>query len=134
MKLSTRSEYSLLILVYLARHVGTEDFVSLEKVCDFYDIPLKYAEQLAGVLKQNRFVSARRGSAGGYRLARSADRIVIAEVVRLMDGALAPTGAVSEYFFTHTPIEKEEKMLNIFRQVRNFIADLLEKTTLADLA
>ncbi|NCC50558.1 MAG: Rrf2 family transcriptional regulator [Spartobacteria bacterium] len=132
MKLTTKSEYSLLLLIYLARHVD-EGFIHLEDICREYSIPRKYLEQLVTVLKQNRLVKARRGAMGGYALARPADQICMATVIRLMDGALAPTESVSEYFFSHTPIEREEKVLDIFRDIRTYIATLLEEKTLADL-
>jgi len=133
MKLSTKSEYSLLILIYLARQWHAPGYTALETICSHYQIPLKYAEQLIGVLKQNRFVNARRGSAGGYRLSKPPENISIAEVIRLMDGALAPTAAVSRYFFEHTPIEKEAKMIDLLKGIRNHIAAILENTTLSQL-
>jgi Rrf2 family cysteine metabolism transcriptional repressor len=133
MKLSTKSEYSLLILIYLARCHSNAEYVALDVICTHYDIPVKYAEQLVGVLKQNRLVSSRRGSSGGYRLARSPEAITMADVVRLMDGALAPTAAVSEYFFNHTPIEKEDKVLGVLRGIRDYISETMERTTLAAL-
>jgi Rrf2 family protein len=50
------------------------------------------------ILRQNGYIKARRGTSGGYRLAKPASEISIAEIVRLMDGALASTEAVSKYF------------------------------------
>jgi Rrf2 family protein len=84
-------------------------------------------------LRQNRIFQARRGTNGGYRLMRAAGEITIAEIVRLMDGPLAPTESVSKYFFANTPLSKEPKMLAVCREIRDFIAECLEKLTLADL-
>ncbi|MFA5160358.1 MAG: Rrf2 family transcriptional regulator, partial [Candidatus Omnitrophota bacterium] len=64
-------------------------------------------------------------------LSRPADKITIAEVVRLFDGPLAPTESVSRYFYKPTPIEKEKKLLGLMRDIRNQIAKKLEKTTVA---
>jgi hypothetical protein len=50
-----------------------------------------------------------------------------------MDGALAPVESVSSYFFEHTPIEKSPKLLNVFREVRNYISDTLEQLTFEEL-
>jgi len=78
-------------------------------------------EPLMPVLKQGHLVRARRGAGGGYRLARPASEITIAEVVRLMDGPLAPTESASHFFFSHTPLEKEKRpafRLSVFRTRR----------------
>jgi DNA-binding IscR family transcriptional regulator len=54
--------------------------------------------------------------------------------VRLFDGALAPTESVSKYFYESTPIEKEKKLMAVFKEVRDYIAEKMERTTLADVA
>lgn len=59
--------------------------------------------------------------------------ITIAEIIRLFDGALAPVDSVSQYFYKETPIEKNEKLLFIFQDIRDYVAEKLEKTTLFDL-
>jgi Rrf2 family protein len=132
LKLTTKSEYSLLTLLYLAR-CEPDRHVPLEEVCNACSIPRKYLEQLAQVLKQNRLIKARRGNTGGYQLARPAEEITLAEVIRLMDGALAPTESVSRYFFEVTPISQEKKLVRLFREIRDYIADRMEDVTLADL-
>jgi Rrf2 family transcriptional regulator, cysteine metabolism repressor len=132
MKLTTKSEYSLLALIYIVRH-EKEGFIKIEDICRHYDIPKKYLEQLFTVLKQNRYLKARRGVCGGYMLAMSAEKITIAGIIRLMDGALAPTESVSTYFFSHTPLEREPKVTAIFKDIRDYISNKLEKLTLADL-
>ena len=58
----------------------------------------------------------------------------MAEIVRLFDGALAPTDSVSKYFYESTPVEKEKKLVALFREVRDYAAKKLETTTLADVA
>jgi Rrf2 family protein len=132
MKLTTKSEYSLLALIYLAR-AGAGEFVKIEDICTHYSIPKKYLEQLLSVLKQSGFIQAKRGASGGYTLARDPGLITLAAVIRQMDGALAPTQSVSQYFFTHTPLEKEKKVLSVFQDIRDIISDRMEKTTIADL-
>ena len=132
MKLTTRSEYSLLALLHLARRQG-DGYVKIEEICERYKIPKKYLELLFMSLRRNRLIRTRRGTQGGYQLAQPADQITIASVIRLMDGALAPTESVSKYFFADTPVQQEEKLLTVFQEIRNYIADRLEKLTLADL-
>ena len=132
MKLTTKSEYSLLLILSLARK-KEEWPVHLELLCDETGVPFKYAENLFSILKRHRIVLSKRGAHGGYQLARGANTISIAEIIRLMDGALAPTEAVSRYFFSPTPIEKEKKLLSVFRDIRDHISSKLENLTIKDV-
>jgi len=132
MRLTTKSEYALLALIHIARH-GTGRYVRIEDICATYEISKKYLEHLLTLLRQNRYLKTRRGAGGGYKLARPANRVSLAEVIRLMDGALAPTESVSKYFFSHTPLEKERKMIEILKELRDYVARRLESVTLADL-
>jgi Rrf2 family protein len=131
-KLTTKSEYTILALIYLARQ-SEGVWVKIEEICRQFDIPKKYLELLLMPLRQNRYVQTRRGANGGYRLMRPANQITIAEIVRLMDGPLAPTESVSKYFFSVTPLSQEPKMLAVCKEIRDYIANRLEKLTLADL-
>lgn len=136
MKLTTKSEYSLLMLIGLARNGAMPDsnvFSHLDELCRPHDLPVKYSEQLIGTLKQAGIVTARRGAFGGYQLARTPKLISMAQVVRLMDGALAPTGSVSEHFPASTPLEKESKVTAVMKDIRDYVARVMEQTTLADL-
>ena len=132
MKLTTKSEYSILALIYLARH-EKDGFVKIEDICNKYPIPKKYLEQLFTILKQNRFIKTKRSKSGGYQLALPAQKIILADVIRLMDGALAPTEAVSKYFHSHTPLEKEKKIMVVFKEIRDYISRKLETLRLSDL-
>jgi len=132
MKLTTKSEYSILALIYLARN-QQKGFIKIEEICSKHEISKKYLELLFSILKQNHYIKTRRGSAGGYALAKPACEISIAEIVRLMDGALAPTESVSRYFFSSTPLENEKKIMKVFKEIRDYIAARLEKLKLSDL-
>ena len=132
MKLTTKSEYSLLALIYIARH-EKKGFIKIEDICSKYDISKKYLEYLFSVLKQNRYIKTKRGSGGGYKLTKPATKISIAEIIRLMDGALASTESVSMYFFSHTPLEKEKKVVNVFKEIRDYVSNKLESLKLSDL-
>ena len=132
MKLTARSEYALLALVYLARHED-EGYISIENIAKAQGIPPKFLEQLMLALKRAHFLRSVKGQRGGYALAKKPNQITLAEVVRLFDGALAPTESVSENFYESTPIEKEKKLTGVFKDIRDYIADKLENTTFADL-
>lgn len=132
MKLTSRSEYALLALVYLARH-GTQQHISVDSIAKAQNIPAKFLEQIMLALKHGKYVHSVKGQHGGYRLARPPDKISLAEVIRLFDGALAPTESVSKYFYESTPVEKEKSLLKVFKRVRDQVAETLETTTIADV-
>jgi Rrf2 family transcriptional regulator, cysteine metabolism repressor len=132
MKLTTRSEYALLALVYLARHEN-EGYISIDNIAKAQGIPPKFLEQLMLALKRAHFVYSTKGQRGGYTLAKEPRQISLAEVVRLFDGALAPTESVSENFYESTPIEKEKKLTRVFKDIRDYVSQKLEKTTIADV-
>jgi len=90
-------------------------------------------ELLFSILRQNHYIKTKRGSSGGYKLAKPASKISIAEIIRLMDGALAPTESVSVYFFSPTPLSREKNLIKIFKEIRDYIANRLESLKLSEL-
>ncbi len=132
MKLTTKSEYSILALIYMARN-EENGFIKIEEICSKCDIPKKYLELLFSILRQNHYIKTKRGASGGYKLAKPGSRISIAEIIRLMDGALAPTESVSVYFFSHTPLSKEKQLSRILKEIRDYTANRLESLKLSDL-
>jgi Rrf2 family protein len=131
-KLTTRSEYALLALIHLARARGPA-YVSAVSISEAQGLPPKFLEQLLLVLKRGGLVKSQKGQRGGYKLARPAEKISLAEIIRLLDGALAPTDSVSRYFYEPTPVEKEKRLLKVFKEIRDLVSARLEKTTLADV-
>jgi len=132
MKLTTKSEYSILGLIHLARN-SKNGFMKIDQICSKCDIPKKYLELLFMILRQNGYIKTKRGTSGGYKLAKTASKISIAEIIRLMDGALAATESVSKYFFSDTPLGREKKLIKVFKEIRDYISKRLENLTLADL-
>jgi len=132
-KLTSKSEYALLALIYLAR-CKTDSFVPVHEIASAQGIPPKFLEQILLILKRAKYLRSLRGQAGGYSLAKPAEQIHLAEIIRLFDGALAPTESVSSYFYESTPIEKEQSLLALFRDIRDYISIKLESTTLADVS
>ena len=132
MKLTTKSEYSILALLYIARQ-PKEKYVKVDEIVTACDIPKKYLELLLMALRQNQLIRTRRGNQGGYQLAKPAREISLAAIIRLMDGALAPTESVSTYFHSDTPLSKEPNLLAVFQDIRDYIANKLENLSLNDL-
>jgi len=134
MRLTTRSEYGLLALLHLARRHDGRTGIAVREIATAQDIPPQFLEQLMLVLRRAGYVRSARGRSGGFRLARDPAKISLAEIIRLFDGALAPTESVSRYFYGPTPVEREPALLDLFREIRNFISGRLEATTLAAVA
>jgi Rrf2 family transcriptional regulator, cysteine metabolism repressor len=132
MKLTARSEYALLALVHLARQ-NSDEIVSADSIARAKAIPPKFLEQILLTLKRARYLRSTKGQRGGYQLAKPADTVTLAEIIRLFDGALAPTESTSKYFYRPSPIEKERGLLRMFREIRDLVSNRLESTTIADM-
>ena len=96
-------------------------------------MPKKFLEQILITLKTSGYVKSKKGSYGGYKLTKNPEQISLAEIIRLMDGALAPVESASKYFYEVTPIEQHKKLMSIFIDIRDYISDKLENTSFADL-
>ena len=131
MKLTTKSEYALLSLIYIARN-QEEKMVKADEICDKYKLSKKYLEQILSQLKQNRYIISKRGKQGGYYLAQKPDKISLAEVIRYMDGPIAPIDSVSEYYFSNTLLMQEKNIHKVFKNIRDYVSKQLEILTLAD--
>ncbi len=132
MKLTTKSEYSILALLYVARN-EKRGFIKIEEISSKCDVPEHYLVLLFSILRQNGYIKTRRGASGGYKLAKPASKISVAEIVRLMDGALAPTESVSKYFFSSTPLSREKQIVKVFKDIRDYVSSKLEALKLSDL-
>jgi Rrf2 family transcriptional regulator, cysteine metabolism repressor len=132
MKLTSQSEYALLALVFLARQ-NDSVITPADRIAKAQSIPIKFLEQILSVLKRAGLVKSVKGMRGGYKLSRPAAKISLAEVIRIFEGALAPTMSASHFFYESTPIEQEEQILSVFCEIRDMVAKKLENTFLADV-
>lgn len=134
MKLSVRGEYALRALTHLGLHHGP-GVIRVQEIAKEQNIPKRFLEQILNALRNGRFVESRRGITGGYRLARPASEIRLADVIRHLEGALAPVGCVSEKFYEkcNCPNERLCALRSIMKEVRDAIAGILEERTVADL-
>lgn len=133
MRLSTKSEYACLALIDLSRRYGG-GLVKIEDIAERKEIPKKYLEQILLTLKRAGYLNSKRGSQGGYQLSKPPKKISVAEIVRLMDGPLAPVESASKHFFAHTPIEKDKALARLFKEIRNVVAKKMESTTFESLS
>ena len=137
MKLSVRGEYALRALLVLARDFQEDDkVVRIQEISARQNIPKRFLEQILNVLKSAGILESKRGVAGGYRLRRSPERINLAEIVRHIEGPLAPVSCVSEKFYEKCscPDESRCAIRSVMKEVRDSIVKVMEQTTLSDLA
>src|SRR5476649_555490 len=99
MKLSLRGEYALRALVVLGLNYGSQ-VVRIQTISTQQNIPKRFLEQILNDLKSAGIVESRRGMAGGYRLSKAPDKINLAQVIRHIEGPLAPVRCVSEKYYS----------------------------------
>ncbi len=90
MKLSKRGEYGLKALIDLASQDDPQTLVQIKDIAQRQQIPVKFLEQIMLTMKNGGILHSRAGIGGGYYLARPAAEITLGQVVRLLDGPLAP--------------------------------------------
>ena len=134
MKLTLRGEYALRALLVLGLNYDGP-VVRIQTISEQQNIPKRFLEQILNDLKSAGIVQSRRGVAGGYRLARRPEQISIASVVRHIEGALAPISCVSEQFYEKCscPDEARCAIRSVMKEVRDAVAKLAERITVADI-
>lgn len=135
MKLSKKGEYALKALIELAINYEKGKAVTLiEDIATKKGIPQKYLEQILLGLKNSGILEARRGVGGGYALSRPPERISLGEIIRTVDGPLAPINCVSVRGHVDCPEESTCGLYSVMLEVRNAVANVLDNTTLKDVA
>jgi Rrf2 family protein len=134
--LTKKGEYALrtLIRLGLARR-QQRDVVSVSELADGENLPFKFIENILQELRRAGYVESKRGKDGGCRLARPMNEVTIGEIVRFIDGRLAPIGCASEtdYEKCTCPDEQHCGLRMLMIDVRNAIAKILDHYTLEDV-
>ena len=133
MKLTTKSEYACLALLDLSEQYE-KGMIKTEDIATRRNIPRKYLEHILLILNKAGYVRSKRGVDGGYMLSKSPKEITLAEIIRLMDGALAPIESVSRYFYHTTPLEQSKALMQLMKDIRDYTSQKLENTTFYDLS
>ena len=132
--LSQKCKYALRALLVLAREED-RDVMLIGEIAERERLPKKFLEAILLELKRHGIVRSRRGRGGGYALAKPADVITFGQVVRLMDGPLAPLPCVSVNFYqrcTDCTDEAHCEIRKVMRRVREAISNTLDHTSLRD--
>ncbi len=136
MKLSKRGEYALRALIDfgLAQELG-RPLLQVSELTAKEGLPIKFLEQILMQLKAAGYLESRRGKHGGYLLARPPENISVGQVVRLIDGPLAPIACVSQTAYERCSCPDEEHcgLRMLMLDVRNAISNILDRFTLADV-
>ncbi len=135
MRISRKAEYALRALFALAR-VGPGRLLQIQELSEQERIPLKFLEQILLVLKREGLLTSKRGVGGGYQLRRSTGAVTVGQVLRLIDGPLAPVPCAAD-----RPVERCScpdpstcPLRSIMRRVRQEAEGVLEGLTLEQAA
>lgn len=133
--LTKKGKYGLKAMLHLAGcPVGEAILVS--DIANANGIPKKFLDTILGELRNAGFVFSKKGKGGGYTLARAADEIKVGDVVRVLDGPLAPIACASKNSYRRCEDCSDEKHCGvrlIMIEARNAIATVLDNHTIADM-
>ncbi len=132
MKISNRGLYALKALTHLAESYD-RGLVKIHEIAQEETLPEKFLEGSLVTLQNARLVSSQRGRDGGYRLRRPPAEITLGEVVRVVDGPLAPFGDAAELAHRVRTEPRHAGLFDLFLDVRNAAAAILDHTSLSDL-
>jgi len=133
MRISKKTDYALRALFTLVDHYGGAP-IPIRELARRNDAPKRFLEQIMLALKSQGWVDSSAGIRGGYFLSKSPAKITMGEVVRYFDGILAPIDCVSVTGYQRCSQESLCRFRRIFYDARNYVAGLMDKTTLADVA
>ncbi len=130
MHISTRGRYGLRAMVDMALH-ATEGPLALRIIAERQDISESYLEQVFTSLRKSGLVRASRGSQGGYELSRPAGEIKVGEILRALEGPIAPVHCVGD----DSQCEREKTCItrSFWEELRDKINEFLDSTSLQDL-
>ena len=132
MKLSTKGEYASRAMLELSLRYdkGPQHILKISRA---QDIPQRFLEQILLLLKRAGYLRSKKGPKGGYYLAKPPAEINVAEVIRVLEGPLAPIDCVSVMAHEPCPMEAACGLRWLWKEVRDSVAEILERTTFADL-
>jgi Rrf2 family protein len=132
MKISQKGLYALQAMMMLARRYN-QGAIRIRDIAYEEDLPEKFLELILLELKNARMVESVRGAKGGYQLRREPSEIRLSEIIRLIDGPLAPFGDAEQLRSLIDRDREHRTLYQVFLDVRNAAARILEHTTLADI-
>lgn len=132
MKISQKGLYALQAMMMLARHYN-QGAIKIRDIAYEENLPEKFLELILLELKNARLVESARGAKGGYQLRRPPSEIYLSEIIRLVDGPLAPFGDADSLRSLIVRDVAHRGLYQVFLKVRDAAAKILEGTSLADI-
>lgn len=131
MTISTKGRYALRVMIDLAEH-NNGSFIPMKEVAARQGLPHKYLEHILPTLTQNNIVESVHGKGGGYRLTRKPEEYTVGEILRLVEGDLAPVACLE---CGAEPCEKADqcRTLPMWKNLHNMIDGYLDGITIKDL-
>ena len=133
--LSKKAKYAINALVYLSK-LQEEGPIAIAQIAEAQNIPRKFLEAILLDLRNAGILISRKGKNGGYRLNKLPEKIHMAEVMRLFDGAIALLPCVTYMFYERCDECIDEETCGIrevFTEIRNETVEKLKAATLADI-
>ena len=132
MKISTKGRYALRLMIELAKFDQSSP-VRLKELAERQNISEKYAEQIIGLMRRGGVVSARRGTQGGYELAKASKDITVGTILRLTEGDLSPVPCLEN---NGVPCERKYSCAtyHLWEKLKESINSVVDHITIADLA
>ncbi len=132
MRLSTKGEYASRAMLELSLNYDKK-LLHIHDISRAQNIPESFLEQILLLLKRAGYLKSKKGQRGGYYLAKPPAEINVAEIIRVMDGPLAPIDCVSVIAHEACPMEATCGLKWLWKEVRDSVAEIMERTTFADL-
>jgi Rrf2 family cysteine metabolism transcriptional repressor len=135
MPISAKTEYAARAMIHLAINHRKDFFVKTDSISFEQHIPKKYLEQILLQLKSKGLVQSKSGLNGGYKLSKQPSRITIADIIRAVEGPLAPVQCVSKSFYIPCSVADESRcaLRTVWQEARDKFVAVLEKITLEDV-
>ncbi|WP_280768592.1 cysteine metabolism transcriptional regulator CymR [Salipaludibacillus daqingensis] len=124
MKISTKGRYGLTIMIALAKKHG-EGPTSLKSIANDHNLSEHYLEQLIAPLRNATLVKSVRGAYGGYMLSKNPEEITAGDIIRVLEGPITPVEIIDD---------EEPAKRDLWIKIRDAVKDVLDSTTLDDLA
>lgn len=131
--LSKKAKYALKSVIYLAQH--NDRYIQISEIIKNDGMPQKFVEAILLELKKKGFLESMRGKHGGYKLSKQPNDISVGDIVRFIDGGLAPVHCVSKLFYkkcNECANEETCEVRKAMKKVRDAIVEVMDKTSLED--
>lgn len=132
MLISTKGRYAIRVLVDMAEHNGTNEYLSLPDISQRQEISLKYIEKIMTLLTKNGMVSSMHGKGGGYKLIKNPEEYNVLSILEITEESLAPVHCLQE---GAEPCERSKncRTVSLWKETNELIRNHFDKKTIADL-